>query len=197
MFAATSQPIHFWQSGATTLPTRPIPQPISRTTSSFPIPTLSWRNFKVSCPVASKAASSVTPITCNFACSSVVERADQTFLYSERAGCCSIRRYLARDCNASIALVRSRTRCSGNQATSESQRMHREKKEKLEILRYLQIFCLRNDGLLDALLHMHRVLVKQTKFLAFALIVAAAGELRAQGFLIPDTTRRDMVFDFA
>jgi hypothetical protein len=32
------------------------------------------------------AASCVTPITCNFACSSVVERADQAFLYSERAG---------------------------------------------------------------------------------------------------------------
>jgi hypothetical protein len=32
---------------------------------------------------------------------------------------------------------------------------------------------------------------------AFALIVAAVGELRAQGFLIPDTTRRDVVFDFA
>ena len=33
--------------------------------------------------------------------------------------------------------------------------------------------------------------------LAFALMVIAVGELRAQGFLIPDTTRRDMVFDFA
>ena len=32
---------------------------------------------------------------------------------------------------------------------------------------------------------------------AVALIVVAVGELRAQGFLIPDTTRRDMVFDFA
>jgi len=31
----------------------------------------------------------------------------------------------------------------------------------------------------------------------FAFGVLAAGELRAQGFLIPDTTRRDMVFDFA
>jgi len=45
---------------------------------------------------------------------------------------------------------------------------------------------------------MASVLLKTTKFyLALALIVAAAGELRAQGFLIPDTTRRDMVFDFA
>src|SRR5262249_26616564 len=33
--------------------------------------------------------------------------------------------------------------------------------------------------------------------LAFAFTVVAASELRAQGFLIPDTTRRDMVFDFA
>src|SRR6476660_4813434 len=32
---------------------------------------------------------------------------------------------------------------------------------------------------------------------AFALIVAAVADLRAQGFLIPDTTRRDVVFDFA
>ena len=32
---------------------------------------------------------------------------------------------------------------------------------------------------------------------ALALIVAAVGEFRAQGFLIPDTTRRDLVFDFA
>jgi len=45
---------------------------------------------------------------------------------------------------------------------------------------------------------MASVLVKRTKFyLAFALIVAAVGELHAQGFLIPDTTRRDIVFDFA
>jgi hypothetical protein len=69
---------------------------------------------------------------------------------------------------------------------------------RLEILRHLQLLCLPNEALLDALPHMHHVLVKKTKFyLAFALIVAAAGELRAQGFLIPDTTRRDMVFDFA
>jgi hypothetical protein len=33
--------------------------------------------------------------------------------------------------------------------------------------------------------------------IAFAFIVVSVGELRAQGFLIPDTTRRDMVFDFA
>src|SRR5437867_4608144 len=33
--------------------------------------------------------------------------------------------------------------------------------------------------------------------LALVLAVAAAGELGAQGFLIPDTTRRGMVFDFA
>ena len=32
---------------------------------------------------------------------------------------------------------------------------------------------------------------------AFALIFAAVGELWAQGFLIPDTTRRDLVFDLA
>ena len=38
----------------------------------------------------------------------------------------------------------------------------------------------------------------QLKFcVVFALIVVAVGGLRAQGFLIPDTTRRDMVFDFA
>ena len=34
-------------------------------------------------------------------------------------------------------------------------------------------------------------------WLVFALAVVAAGELHAQGYLIPDTTRRDMVFDFA
>jgi hypothetical protein len=57
---------------------------------------------------------------------------------------------------------------------------------------------LQNDGIFDALPCMPRVLARQTKFyLVFALLVAAAGELRAQGFLIPDTTRRDMVFDFA
>jgi hypothetical protein len=33
--------------------------------------------------------------------------------------------------------------------------------------------------------------------LPFAFSIVAAGELHAQGFLIPDTTRRDMVFDFA
>ena len=33
--------------------------------------------------------------------------------------------------------------------------------------------------------------------LAFAFTVVAAGELRAQGSLIPHTTGRDMVFDFA
>jgi len=38
---------------------------------------------------------------------------------------------------------------------------------------------------------------KVTFWLALGLAVVAAGELRAQGFLIPDTTRRDMVFDFA
>ena len=66
------------------------------------------RQLKVSSPVACSAASSVTPMTCNFACSSVVERADQTFLYSERPGCCSIRRYLACDSDASIAVLRCR-----------------------------------------------------------------------------------------
>jgi hypothetical protein len=33
--------------------------------------------------------------------------------------------------------------------------------------------------------------------IAFAFIIVAVGELRSQGFLIPDTTRRDVVFDFA
>src|SRR6476661_6593737 len=32
--------------------------------------------------------------------------------------------------------------------------------------------------------------------LAFAFAIVVAGELHAQGFLISDTTRRDMVFDF-
>src|SRR5437762_7528279 len=38
---------------------------------------------------------------------------------------------------------------------------------------------------------------RATFWLVFGLAVVAAGELRAQGFLIPDTTRRDVVFDFA
>jgi hypothetical protein len=36
-----------------------------------------------------------------------------------------------------------------------------------------------------------------TFWLAFGFALVAVGELRAQGFLIPDTTRTDMVFDFA
>jgi hypothetical protein len=34
-------------------------------------------------------------------------------------------------------------------------------------------------------------------WLAFGLVMVVAEELPAQGFLVPDTTRRDMVFDFA
>jgi hypothetical protein len=42
------------------------------------------------------------------------------------------------------------------------------------------------------------ILIKATKFsLVLAFIVGAVAELRAQGILIPDTTRRDVVFDFA
>lgn len=45
---------------------------------------------------------------------------------------------------------------------------------------------------------MVNVLLRTTKFyLALALLLAAVSKLAAQGILIPDTTRRDMVFDFA
>lgn len=45
---------------------------------------------------------------------------------------------------------------------------------------------------------MNGLLFRTIKFwLPFAFTVFAVGELRAEGFLIPDTTRRDMVFDFA
>src|SRR5882724_1697872 len=45
---------------------------------------------------------------------------------------------------------------------------------------------------------MHVLVRTPIKFcLAFALTFVAAGDLRAQGIVIPDTTRRDMVFDFA
>jgi hypothetical protein len=61
-----------------------------------------------------------------------------------------------------------------------------------------RIFGLLNEDISDALPHMASLLVRTIKFsLAFVLIVAGASDSRAQGFLIPDTTRRDMVFDFA
>jgi elongation factor P hydroxylase len=62
-----------------------------------------------------------------------------------------------------------------------------------------RVFALLNESVFDQLLDVGCVFVRvQIKFwLAFAFAVVAAGELRAQGFLIPETTRRDMVFDFA
>jgi hypothetical protein len=62
-----------------------------------------------------------------------------------------------------------------------------------------RIFRLPNNTVFDPLPSMGGVLGRtRINFcLAFAFTVVAVGDLRAQGFLITDTTRRDMVFDFA
>src|SRR5882724_5675327 len=56
-----------------------------------------------------------------------------------------------------------------------------------------------NKAVSDRLPMMDGALIRmRVKFcIAFAFIIVAVGELRSQGFLIPDTTRRDVVFDFA
>src|SRR5262245_27385417 len=67
-----------------------------------------------------------------------------------------------------------------------------------KILRHPQILGLPSEGVFVPLPYVATISVRRIRFyLVFALIVAAAGELDAQGILIPDTTRRDMVFDFA
>ena len=82
IFAETSQPIHCLQWDAKTWQTRPIPQPISRITSSGLIPTSDSKTLRVSSAAALISSSEASSITCNIAWWLSLDKTFQVALYS-------------------------------------------------------------------------------------------------------------------